>query len=65
MAVIKTGNTTQLVEKLFSQISDAVSATDEVQVAVKSAVDQITHLDPTHPVAGVTNKLTETAKTSH
>lgn len=62
MAVIKTGNTTQLVEKLYSQIADAVVVTDEVQSAVQDAVNQISNLDQALPVAGVTNKLTDTAK---
>ncbi|PLP85959.1 hypothetical protein CYD26_24305, partial [Pseudomonas sp. FFUP_PS_473] len=62
MAVIKTGNTTQLVEKLYSQIADAVVVTNEVQNAVQGAVNQISNLDQALPVAGITNKLTDTAK---
>lgn len=61
MAVIKTGNTSELIETLYEKIKAATTATDEVQDSVNEALEQIDAYNADAEVPGVTSTLKETA----
>jgi len=61
MAVIKTGNTRELIEALYEKISDATRATDEVKYSLDEAFEQFVAYDPEEATPGVTRTLKESA----